>query len=196
MLTVLHGHNSKETAFYQNDYPFRFHLRCTRRTWIETATKGAQKGASRFMAQTTDPNAAGEVWNKPKASTYSAFMVLVRDASGRADWRGFHWFMTPEHLADFVSAGLFAQLIEAERDTAERVVNFSRGNSPHTWAEWDTLVGAIRLSRVLHKTEAEVRRYLEDRHPETLNCPSFAAAWRMVVAQDDKLYLPATVGQL
>jgi hypothetical protein len=66
---LLSGHISPETAFVVEDYPYGFRLRCKIRYWIEYKPK---KGF-RFVSQTTNPKRPGEVWNKPKASTYSLF---------------------------------------------------------------------------------------------------------------------------
>jgi hypothetical protein len=66
---LLSGHISPETAYLVEDYPYGFRLRCKIRYWIEYKAK---KGF-RFVSQTTNPKRPGEVWNKPKASTYSLF---------------------------------------------------------------------------------------------------------------------------
>jgi len=66
---LLPGHTSPETAYVVEDYPYGFRLRCKIRYWVEFKPK---KGF-RFVSQTTNPKRPGEVWNKPKASTYSMF---------------------------------------------------------------------------------------------------------------------------
>lgn len=68
-MKLLSGHVSAETAYVVEDYPYGFRLRCKIRYWIEFKAK---KGF-RFVSQTTNPKRPGEVWNKPKASTYSLF---------------------------------------------------------------------------------------------------------------------------
>ena len=68
-MKLLSGHISPETAYVVEDYPYGFRLRCKIRYWIEFKPK---KGF-RFVSQTTNPKRPGEVWNKPKASTYSMF---------------------------------------------------------------------------------------------------------------------------
>ena len=68
-MQLLSGHISPETAYVVEDYPYGFRLRCKIRHWIEFKPK---KGF-RFVSQTTNPKKPGEVWNKPKASTYSMF---------------------------------------------------------------------------------------------------------------------------
>jgi hypothetical protein len=80
MRKVLHGHVSPETAHIVPDYPYGRVLRCKMRWWIETATKGASKGEQRVVQQTTNPKVVGrEVWNKPKASTYSYLRLIFID---------------------------------------------------------------------------------------------------------------------
>lgn len=66
------GHTSPETAYVVEDYPYGFRLRCKIRYWIETKPGFGQ----RFVSQTTNPKKAGEVWNKPKASTYHPVLVM------------------------------------------------------------------------------------------------------------------------
>jgi len=78
-LTVLVGHNSPETAYVVDDYPYGFRLRCKIRYWVEYKPG---KGC-RMVSQTTNPKRAGEVWNKPKASTYCRFgLVMMLDENG------------------------------------------------------------------------------------------------------------------
>lgn len=102
-ITVLSGHTSAESAHITYAYPFG-RTRCLRREWVEQAEKGAMKGQSRFVTQTTtkafnsqytdriqrdgiemanawadtmlrSPNAVA--WNKPNASTYAPVVVMV-----------------------------------------------------------------------------------------------------------------------
>jgi hypothetical protein len=68
-MKILKGHISPETAYVVNDYPFGFRLRCKIRYWLEfNPTHG-----TRMWSQTTNPKRPGEIWNKPKASTYGRF---------------------------------------------------------------------------------------------------------------------------
>lgn len=68
-MKILKGHDSPETAYVVDDYPYGFRLRCTIRYWLESDPK---RGV-RFVSQTSNPKKPGLVWNKPKASTYSRF---------------------------------------------------------------------------------------------------------------------------
>lgn len=85
-LNILKGHVSPETAYVVDDYPYGFRLRCKIRYWIEHN----KKSGFRFWSQTTNPKRDGEVWNKPKASTYAKFgaCMLIDDETGHVKWTG------------------------------------------------------------------------------------------------------------
>jgi hypothetical protein len=83
-MQILKGHVSPETAYTVADYPYGFRLRCTIRYWLEFQPK---KGF-RFVSQTTNPK-RGDIWNKPKASTYCRFGgCMYLDDSGHVQWAG------------------------------------------------------------------------------------------------------------
>ncbi len=71
-MKALRGHVSPETAYVVEDYPYGFRLRCKKRYWIERTKNG-----ERICEQTSNPKKAGEVWNKPKKSTYVDIMFLM-----------------------------------------------------------------------------------------------------------------------
>lgn len=77
---ILSGHTNFESAYLVNDYPYGRTLRCRRKCWIETATKGAKKGQMRFVTCTTNPKKQGEVWNKPHAGQYNHFLLMYLDS--------------------------------------------------------------------------------------------------------------------
>lgn len=79
---VLSGHNSVDTAYLVPDYPYGFKLRCKIRFWLDYRPKFG----FRFMSQTTNPKFSGEVWNKPKASTYMPLAVMYLDEKGHTQW--------------------------------------------------------------------------------------------------------------
>lgn len=77
-ITVLTGHNSPETAYVVDDYPYGFRLRCRIRYWLEY-----KKGHGfRLVSQTTNPKKPGDPWNKPKASVYCPLAVMFLDLNG------------------------------------------------------------------------------------------------------------------
>ena len=77
--TALKGHESPETAYIVNDYPYGFRLRCKIRYWVETKTGKGQ----RFCSQTTNPKKEVEYWNKPKKSTYCLVIGMYLDTDGK-----------------------------------------------------------------------------------------------------------------
>lgn len=84
---ILNGHTSQETAYLVNDHPYGPGLRCRIRYWLETAIGGEKKGATRFMEQTTDPEAIEESWDKPWASIYQRGLVLMYlDEKSHVQW--------------------------------------------------------------------------------------------------------------
>ena len=99
-MQVLHGHTSPETAYVVEDYPYGFRLRCKIRYWIETRPGFGQ----RFMSQTTNPKRDGEVWNKPKGSTYAVRCVLVLDDIGHVSSVGHSIYASREEVEAFEAA--------------------------------------------------------------------------------------------
>lgn len=83
-MKLLLDHVSPETAYVVADYPYGFRLRCKIRYWLEYAPKRG----FRFVSQTTNPK-RGDVWNKPKASTYSRFGgAMYLDENDHVQWSG------------------------------------------------------------------------------------------------------------
>lgn len=79
----LAGHTTPETAYVVSDYPYGFRLRCKIRYWLEYK---AHKGF-RLVSQTTNPKQSGEVWNKPKASTFiHGPAVMTLEENGHVTW--------------------------------------------------------------------------------------------------------------
>jgi hypothetical protein len=85
MTTILSGHTSPETAYVVDDYPYGFRLRCKIRYWLEFR----YGFGTRFVSQTTNPKKGGNVWNKPKASTYAEFGgCMYLNDEGHVTWSG------------------------------------------------------------------------------------------------------------
>jgi len=85
-MKILTGHTSFETAYVVNDYPYGFRLRCRIAYWLEFKPKHGY----RLVSRTTNPKRAGEVWNKPKASTYCPFAVMYLNELEHVTWAGLH----------------------------------------------------------------------------------------------------------
>jgi hypothetical protein len=83
-MKILSGHVSPETAFVVDDYPYGYSLRCKIRYWLEFHPRHG----FRFVSQTTNPK-RGDVWNKPKASTYYKFgAAMYLDDQEHVSWAG------------------------------------------------------------------------------------------------------------
>ncbi len=100
MLNLLTGHTSFETAYIVDDYPYGFRLRCKIAYWIETSPKHGM----RFVSRTTNPKKAGEVWNKPKASTYSPLLVMGLDENGHVKSHGASIYVKMDALTAYLAA--------------------------------------------------------------------------------------------
>lgn len=72
-MKILNGHNSFETAYKVDDYPYGFKLRTSIYYWIETT----KKRGDRFCSCTINPK-NGKL-NAPKKSTYSPFLYMFID---------------------------------------------------------------------------------------------------------------------
>lgn len=96
--TPLYGHETAETAFVVEDYPYGYRLRCKIRYWIEYKPG---KGY-RYMSQTTNPK-ADHRWNKPKAGVYHLVaMAMYKDASGHVHYSCASEYTSAEAFLAFV----------------------------------------------------------------------------------------------
>jgi hypothetical protein len=75
---TLAGHESPETAYLVEDYPYGYTLRCKIRYWLEFKPKFG----FRLVSQTTNPRVPGERWNRPHAGTYHFLAVLCLNMQG------------------------------------------------------------------------------------------------------------------
>lgn len=110
---VLSGHTSPETSFIQPDYPYGRKLRCQRRIWVETATKGSAKGKMRFVHQTSNPKRTTLSWNKPHADQYRDFVVMyINPENGHIETAGVDIYSV-EEVNNFKSR--WYQLLDEEQ---------------------------------------------------------------------------------
>ncbi len=94
---TLIGHVSPETAYVVDDYPYGFTLRCKIRYWIETKPKLGQ----RLVMQTTNPK-KGDIWNKPKFSTYSVIMFMQLDSQNHVVTTAINYGMSGTNIEKWV----------------------------------------------------------------------------------------------
>lgn len=111
--TVLTGHVSPDTAKLVEDYPYGYTLRCSIRYWIETKKGKGQ----RLVSQTTNPK-RGNIWNAPKASTYTNIRVLyINDENGHVEHDGLSFYADAEKITAFEAE--YAPALTSERDQKE-----------------------------------------------------------------------------
>jgi hypothetical protein len=97
-MQILKNHISPETAYVVDDYPYGFRLRCKIRYWLEYKDG---KGF-RFISQTTNPK-RGDIWNKPKASTYARFgACMYLDEQGHVTWSGLSEYSNGADCTKFI----------------------------------------------------------------------------------------------
>ena len=101
-MEALSDHTTQETAYLVEDYPYSFRLRCKIRYWLEYKPGSGY----RFWSQTTNPKKTGEVWNKPKASTYCRFggVMLRDDTNGHIHWNGIGEYDDTQQCARFLES--------------------------------------------------------------------------------------------
>ncbi|MGC2652292.1 MAG: hypothetical protein WA317_01530 [Mycobacterium sp.] len=153
---VLLGHVGPDTAYVVDDYPYGVRLRCKIRYWIESGCKGAGKGQQRMVSQTTNPKAAGEVWNKPKPSTYSALRVLYLDDVGHVQGWGCHIHLSPVADARMRLMGIYEQLTERDRETYDLLLRMSHGYE-RQWTEWAERVSGLAEHMRTTGTDPEIQ---------------------------------------
>lgn len=141
-MKVLHGHTSAETAYVVDDYPYGFRLRCKIRYWIET-----KKGhGMRLVSQTSNPKAAGLVWNKPKGTTYSPFLAMYLDEKDHLQT----FAVSPNWPATYYRCygeGYYHQLPEDQRAIVDGIWRYCKLINPDMLKRQIAITGALsRLS--------------------------------------------------
>lgn len=174
VVTVLTGRTTQENALVQDDYPWGRKLRCQRRVWVETASKGSKKGQQRFMAQTENPKTFR--WCTPKASIYSDVIVLYLDEKKHVKQACLHLYTKPEEIASFVE--MFGEhLTDAQWKSIKVLCAMNRVSKRITWtlckpgegqsdAEQSKILARM-VAQELRNPEAAERGYLlRDAGPE------------------------------
>jgi len=149
-VTILGGHTSPDTAYLVDDYPYGYTLWCKIRYWVETATKGTAKGQQRFVAD-HEPKAAGEPWNKPKASTYTSLVVMYLDDVEHV--KSFHvsCYLSPVGDARFRLMGLYDQLDESTRAKYDQLLRIAQEGYPDPWDDFEAAVSALAAHLDRHR---------------------------------------------
>lgn len=93
----IYGHESQETAYVVNDYPWGFRLRTQIRYWIES--KDAKNGGQRFVSQTMNPKTGK--WCAPKKTTYCDIIIMFLDENNHIKYDYLISYSKKEHLDEF-----------------------------------------------------------------------------------------------
>jgi len=94
----LFGHESEETAYLIEDYPYGRRKRCQKKVWLETDPQG--KKGDRFVSRTQNPDS--KRWNAEKKSTYSNIGVLFKDEKGHIHWTAINIYDSREKVKAFI----------------------------------------------------------------------------------------------
>ncbi|KZM71082.1 hypothetical protein [Nocardia terpenica] len=149
VVRVLRGHSDAESAFVVDDYPYGFRLRCKIRYWMEQASKGQYKAHWRMVTQTTNPKRPGEVWNKPKASQYTGYAVLVQYENDHVGQVGVSLYMWTDDWMRFYLTGVWPLMNDAERGRVAFIQSLAERGSKDSWATWSALVQSLPTTEEL-----------------------------------------------
>jgi hypothetical protein len=122
---VLNGHDSPETAYVVDDYPYGFRQRCMIRYWVETRHGYGQ----RVVSQTQNPKT--NKWNKPKAGVYSGLAYLYLSEDGHVHRGGCDYY-SPARVKEVRDAA-FDQFDGTQRQRFEAIESLSRRRVPEAW---------------------------------------------------------------
>jgi hypothetical protein len=107
-MSNLYGHNSFDSGYVVNNYPWGFRLKTSRKYWIETTKRG-----DRFCYATLNPKT--NQWCKPKKSTYYAVMVMFLNDKGHVDYNSISAGWSDEKLVKS-----FLESIDQEKLSTEQ----------------------------------------------------------------------------
>ena len=115
MKQYIYGHNSQETAYMVEDYPWGFRLRTQIRYWVESKKGHGQ----RFVSQTQNPKTGA--WCAPKPSTYCAIAIMYLDEKGHVQWENVHRYAQEEEINKFKETHL-AHLDEFQKQSLKEIM--------------------------------------------------------------------------
>lgn len=118
------GHESEDTAYVVDDYPYGFTARTSIRYWIETAKNKDQ----RFVSQTKNPK--NGQWNKPKKGTYSSVIVMGLDENNHVNIDGYHMGTYEDEVDAFIGK---YQLNDIQKKTMDIARAYARAQKMVTW---------------------------------------------------------------
>lgn len=140
---LLLGHESAETGYMVDDYPYGRKTRCRIRYWVETAAKGAAKFMMRPVSQTEEPTS--KRWNAPRLGNYRDLVVLVKRAdNGHVENFGLDRYAGPEYYLIFEATGAANALVlsgtDAVRQRYHACLSTSIQQNAATWMQYGRML--------------------------------------------------------
>ena len=137
--TILTGNTSFDTAYFVDDYPYSYHLRCHIKYWIESKKSQGQ----RFVSCTTDPRQNNTKWNKPKTSTYSQVIIMYIDHDNKDYVSTDHlsYYSTSDEIDQFVKKyGEYLDEFQKEQIKNLRILKSAASKLKVTYKIYDGIV--------------------------------------------------------
>jgi hypothetical protein len=151
----LYGHDSQETAYVVDDYPWGFRLRTKIRYWIET--KDASNGGQRFVSQTLNPKT--NQWCAPKKSTYSPILVMFLNEDDHVKCSGLNRYNDLDVLNKFKESHL-NNLSGFQKDQLKRLLA-TREVMQHVTFEFRSGISTIEESEKRNKENMSILRKID-----------------------------------
>lgn len=127
---LLLGHTDADTAYVVDDYPYG-RSRTQKRYWVESKPKHGD----RLVTQTLNPKTGR--WNKPKAGTYSAVLVLFlepqEDGREFVKQHGLGLWKTTDEAQAFVALVGAGNLNEVQKAQVAGVIGLNKVMESVTW---------------------------------------------------------------
>jgi hypothetical protein len=92
----IYNHNSEDSAYVVDSYPYGFKDRCIAKFWLESNKKGF-----RLVMRTRNPK--NGVWNKPKKSVYASITAcMYLDDENKVNWKNITEYSSDKDVLSFI----------------------------------------------------------------------------------------------
>lgn len=149
-------HNSPETAYHIDDYPYGRRTRTVMRVWMETDPKKGQ----RAVTQTKNPKTGR--WNNPKKSTYSELRGMKMDENGHIEHFGLPPYPSPEKVERFKEQ-MGDQMSDQQAEMLERIVKEAAVVNS---LEWRISVSQPGMEKSMGKLENWLQKSISEREED------------------------------
>ncbi len=118
-MKYIYGHNSQETAYMVEDYPWGFRLRTQMRYWIESKPGQGQ----RFVSQSKNPKT--NLWCAPKKSTYTSIGIMYLDELKHVHWVSLSLYSSAKEIESF-KATHFEELDDFQKQQLKQIMAYEK----------------------------------------------------------------------